>query len=123
MTSPTPTASPNKLKPIYVHELYWLAYQVSRKADAIFARFPSAGRSYAASDPDAFELITGLLSDAAKVVELLSPGKTPEGLVRSQELGALLASVTLVELKNKKLRNTIEHFGEYLDDANRAHSA
>lgn len=113
----------SRLKTIYQRELHWLSSQIARKADRLFATFPFDGtEAYISTNIDGLNDIYSLLADAAKLGELLSPGQKEDGKERSQGLRHLLGGVSLDEILNKKVRNTIEHFGEYLDRANKAHS-
>ncbi len=79
-------------------------------------------------NPELHSLIASVLSDAANLKKLLiTPSTKLNGESgrqyrlrrgRASALCKLLEGVQLVELLNSKVRNTLEHFDEYLDEAN-----
>lgn len=108
------------LRPFYIREMYWLAYQLQTKADELFKKYPVNDGVYASAEISGLDLVYSLLSDAARLNGLLI---APEGSKkiyreRADRLFSLIKDLQLVALLDKKVRNTIEHFGEYLDDHN-----
>lgn len=114
----------SRLESLYTRELYWLAHQIEEKCNQLFSRHPSNPASYyAATDTDSLDLAFQVLADASRFRELLYPGKVK--LIydqRASHLRGLLSGVDYSALIDKQVRNTLEHFPEYLDDANYIHS-
>jgi len=120
-----------KLFSLYVYELWWLANGVKQKTEHLFAetKFPDEENIIQVS-PELHSIIASTLSDAANLKKLLVTKeyqlKGESGrqfrlrLGRTQALANLLEGVALNELLNAKVRNTLEHFDEYLDEANLA---
>lgn len=118
-----------KLFSLYIHELWWLANGIREKTERLFskAKVPDEGNTIQAS-PELHSLIASVLSDAANIKKLLV---TPNGKLngesgrqfrlrraRAKALYSLLDGIQLAELLTAKVRNTLEHFDEYLDRAN-----
>ena len=114
----------SRLASIYVQELYWLAYQVIEKSNRILQSHPNKpAQLYAAADTDTLDVAYSMLSNAAKIAELLHPLRNRKIYhERAAYLKSLIAPVNFSAIVDKKVRNTIEHYGEYLDDANYIHS-
>ncbi len=109
------------LRNLFEAELDFLAFDVIRNGGDLFRAFPPQDAPTLAIDGDHEFLgpVFAALSSAAKINELLWPPKNqPLNLVRAQHLCGLLASIQLPEIQNKKVRNSVEHFGENLDDWN-----
>lgn len=118
-----------KLFTLYFHELWWLAYAIKTKAEKLFdeAKVPDTGYVLQVS-PELHSLIASLLSDAANLKKLLVTANVrlngESGLqfrlrkARAAALRELTSKVPLVEMLNARVRNTLEHFDEYLDEAN-----
>lgn len=123
-----------KLLTLYFHELWWLAHGIKTKAERIFseATAPESGNVLQV-DPELHSLIASLLSDAANLKKLVI---TPSGKLngesgrqfrlrkaRAAALRDAISGIQITEMLNAKVRNTLEHFDEYLDEANLALSA
>lgn len=120
-----------KLFTLYIHELWWLANGVKQKTEHLFAetKFPDEGNIIQVS-PELHSIIASTLSDAANLKKLLVTKESQLSgesgrqfrlrLGRTQALAKLLEGIALNELLNAKVRNTLEHFDEYLDEANLA---
>jgi len=118
-----------KLVTLYVHELWWLANGIREKTNRLFseAKVPQSGYVIQVS-PELHSLIASTLSDAANIKKLLiTPSARLNGesgrqarlrKARTAMLNQMLNGVQLTELLNSKVRNTLEHFDEYLDEAN-----
>jgi len=118
-----------KLFSLYVHELWWLANGIVEKTDQIFseAKVPEEGHLIQVN-PELHSLIASVLSDAANLKKLLiTPSAKLNGESgkqsrlrrgRAAALSKFLDGLQLKELLNAKVRNTLEHFDEYLDEAN-----
>jgi hypothetical protein len=115
----------SKLVSIYVRELYFLAHRVHERCLTLFSKHPpNTEKYYAAADYPSLELAFGVLSDASRFRDLLFPNnKKPLYHARAQHLRTLLDGLDYSALIDKKVRNTLEHFDEYLDDANLIHSS
>ncbi|WP_199179984.1 hypothetical protein [Chromobacterium sinusclupearum] len=118
-----------KLFPLYVHELWWLANAICQKTERLFneVTVPENG-SVLEVNPELHSLIASVLSDAANLKKFLN---TPSAKLNGESgrqyrlrrarvaaLKSILDGVHLTELLNVKVRNTLEHFDEYLDEAN-----
>ena len=120
-----------KLFSLYVHELWWLAHGIQSKTERLFAesKVPEEGNVIQVS-PELHSLIASVLSEAANLKKLIiTPNAKLNGesgrqhrlrRARVSALNKLLDGIQLVELLNAKVRNTLEHFDEYLDEANLA---
>lgn len=118
-----------KLFILYFHELWWLAHGVKTKAERLFAEatVPESGYMIGVN-PELHSLIASLLSDAANLKKLvitpsvrLNNESGRQFRLRKARTAALLKSIEgipLTEMLNAKVRNTLEHFDEYLDEAN-----
>ena len=120
-----------KLFTLYFHELWWLAHSIKTKAERLFseATVPETGNLIQVN-PDLHSLIASLLSDAANLKKLLiTPNTRLNGesgrrfrlrKARAAALREVVSRISLAEILNPKVRNTLEHFDEYLDEANLA---
>lgn len=118
-----------KLFSLYFHELRWLAHSIQTKAEKLFeeAKIPDEGYVIQVN-PELHSLIASILSDAANLRKLVvTPhtrlsGETGRQFrlrkARAAALHEVIKGIQLVELLNSKVRNTLEHFDEYLDEAN-----
>ena len=118
-----------KLFSLYIHELWWLANGIKIKTEALFAesKVPDQGFIIQVS-PELHSLIASVLSEAANLKKLIiTPSVRLNGesgkqfrlrKARALVLRNLLEGIDMVELLNSKVRNTLEHFDEYLDEAN-----
>jgi hypothetical protein len=121
-----PTDSP--LFMLYLQELFWLATAIIRNAEQVFAEAADleAGDGLKVA-PVLHARISSILIDAANTKKLIdtSPrrmrGESEAQFNLRQERSHLLASIVgsagLEEIRNAKVRNTLEHFDEYLDRA------
>lgn len=118
-----------KLFSLYFHELRWLAHSIQTKSEKLFgeAKVPEEG-DVIQVNPELHSLIAAILSDAANLRKLIVTPHTRLGSesgrqfrlrkARAAALRAAIKGIELVELLNSKVRNTLEHFDEYLDEAN-----
>jgi hypothetical protein len=118
-----------KLFALYYHELWWLSNSVVRNCEEIFSKTIIPVDGYMIQvDPEIHSKISSLLSDAANIKKLVyTPDVKLKGengerfKLRKARASALLATIEALEVKellNHKVRNTLEHFDEYLDEAN-----
>lgn len=118
-----------KLATLYYHELWSLANAVVKRCEEVFAgAYLVEGEHGIQCDPEVHAKIASALSSAANIKKLiLIPGSRSNGengerfklrKERAKELNDFLADLGVSELLNHKIRNTLEHFDEYLDEAN-----
>lgn len=126
-----PKVEETKLFTLYIRELWWLSHAIKTKTAKLFdqTKVPETGYIMQVS-PELHSLIASVLSDAANLKKLIV---TPTARLdresgrqcrlrkaRAAALKKLLTGIPLAELVNVKVRNTLEHFDEYLDEANLA---
>jgi len=118
-----------KLSTLYFHELWWLASSLIKKSEKLFEETKVPDRGYLIQvNPELHSIIASILSDAANIKKFLV---TPSGKnrgesgaqfrlrkERAKKLKEALGKLELKEVLNHKVRNTLEHFDEYLDEAN-----
>ncbi len=114
----------SKLQDIFIRELFYLCYHIEKTADSLFSEYQvRSDEVFFSSKMEGLDLVYSLLSSAAKVQELIiSYDKTTLHLDRANHIKSILKGLNLNEVYNKKVRNTVEHFSEYLDEANRKHT-
>ncbi len=117
------------LNDVYYYELKWLSYSIRTKCEHVFkiVSIPDEGYSIQIN-AEVHSNIFSLLSDAANLKKLIltsSAKKTGENgerfklrQERASTLFEFLKSLNIKEMLNPKVRNTLEHFDEYLDKAN-----
>lgn len=113
---------------MYALELWLLADNVREQCEKIFAATQlSPNETFLRHSKEVHGLIASLLSDAANIKKLIRTQSSPlKGernaryamrQQRAKALNELLSGIVLDELLNSKIRNTLEHFDEYLDEA------
>lgn len=129
MNRPDLKLEDTKLFSLYFHELWWLAHGIKTKADRLFAEANVPEQGYLLQvSPELHAVIASLLSDAANLKKLVvTPSARLNGesgrqfrlrKARASALRQSLDGIPLTEMLNAKVRNTLEHFDEYLDEAN-----
>jgi hypothetical protein len=110
-----------------LNELYWLAETIKRTAEGIFAkaRPGSNDQTYLQVDHNLHRQMITVLSDAVKIKALLVERRKRKGqstaeheiLVRRAHRlrHEVLTGIEISELFDAKVRNSLEHFDEYLD--------
>ncbi len=118
------------LATVYLSELYSLAFFIKKKCQSLFNNTKSEndGNYYIFAKPEIINDISSILTDAANLKKLItSPYAQKKGekeinfkfrKARAAFLMSLLNDVGINEILNVKIRNTLEHFEEYLDNAN-----
>lgn len=114
---------------VYYHELLWLAHRIKTDCEFIFeeTKLPETGHYIKISIP-VHEKIETVCLAAARLKKLV---QTPTGRykneseaeyaarqLRAKALREVLGDVTLDEILRTKVRDSIEHFDEYLDTMN-----
>jgi hypothetical protein len=113
---------------MYVLELWLLADNVRDQCEKLFAATQtSPNETYLRVSKDIHGLIASLLSNAANIKKLLrtrtsrmdGESKIAHAMRqrRTKALNELLDRIALDGLLDTKIRNTLEHFDEYLDEA------
>lgn len=118
----------SKLFGMYAFELYCLTSNIKRNCEHLFEIAPpKADGTYLKCLNEAHGIISAVLSDCTKVKRLTEAVQKSDNeslrqfefrSERVQEMKHLLEGVKLEEMLNPKIRNTLEHFDEYLDKAN-----
>lgn len=114
---------------IYLHELWWLSESIKRRCEKLFQETPLPEQGYYFKiDYNIHSLINDILSDAANLKKLItiptqktrseSPRQFQVHVERSKYLQEKIKGIEVTELKSVKVRNTLQHFDEYLDEAN-----
>ena len=123
------TVNNSLLSPMYLLELWLLADNVREQCEKIF-QITQIGpdQSFLRVSKEVHGLIASLLSNAANIKKLLDTrvsrkkgeNKTAYAMRqrRSKALRDILNGIELEFLLDSKVRNTLEHFDEYLDEAN-----
>jgi len=113
-----------------VTEVYWLARSVVEETERIFADTPPGvpGGSYIKIDHAVHQRLYGVLGASAKISALITerPRQKDQSRIqhetllrRARWLRSLLTGLGLSGVTATKVRNTVEHFDEYLDDTSR----
>lgn len=114
----------NPLRSIYEFELRRLAYWTSRHTAELFA-LTEPGPYLAKVDIAIDPLIYAIISDAARIQKLIVAGKRQKNEsakrfafrdARASYLSSLLQGLELNEVRRTAVRNSLEHFDEWLDD-------
>jgi hypothetical protein len=124
---PTMSQAHELLFAVYLHHLFALAKAVQSGCNAVFAETPlPASGGYIKVSPELHAKIDGILIDAANLKKLIRTpterGKSESKRtfefrrLRSEALVNLLAGLSLPTLYDVQLRNSLEHFDEYLDE-------
>ncbi|MBD7375766.1 hypothetical protein HPO00_06495 [Klebsiella pneumoniae] len=115
-----------KYKQIYLEEVWFLADSIIRKVKKLddVANTPESGYLIF-STPEITDLILGILSNSANIKKLTNPGKQARGesagafqfrVDRCNFIKNSFPEIDFSGVLDTKLRNTLEHFDEYLDD-------
>jgi hypothetical protein len=117
----------SKLKNLYLHELHWLSYNIKENCEFIFKETEQLESDISVSPEIHIKIIT-VLTYAANIKKILFPHlekKKREKVEqfefrkkRAKALQHLLKNIILKEILDAKVRNSLEHFDEYLDKAN-----
>ena len=118
-----------KLSSLYYHELFWLASSIVKKSEKLFdeTKVPDSGFLIQVN-PELHSVIASILSDAANIKRFIripsvklngeSGAQARLRKERTKKLNDTLGEIELKEILNHKVRNTLEHFDEYLDESN-----
>jgi len=118
-----------RLYSLYTYEIWWLAHSIKEKTDRLFSEttLPESGYLIQVK-PELHTLIASILSDAAAIKRYMhtpsSKAKDESGRQfrlrksRSSMLNELVSGLGISEILDSKVRNTLEHFDEYLDESN-----
>lgn len=111
---------------LYAHRLFALASAVRQSCDRIFELAPLPEKDdYIQVSPELHALIDAVAIDAANIKKLIDTpadrqnGESERAFVfrrtRTKQLQQLLKGLSLAAICGAKLRNSLEHFDEYLD--------
>ncbi|MEI2279000.1 hypothetical protein OHC50_16165 [Paenarthrobacter ilicis] len=112
---------------IYLRELYWLARETSELCESVFEAAPApkpGPASYITVDHTIHLNIYRALNNAARITALVkdrpkrnqSAGQYAIQKERIHWLLEVLSGVKISELTHAKVRHTLEHFDEYVDE-------
>lgn len=118
-----------RLNFIYLHELWWLTESIKGRCEELFRATPLPEEGYYFKiEYHIHSLINDILTDAANLKKLItiptqktrseSPRQFQVHVERSKFLQEKIKGIEIAELKSVKVRNTLQHFDEYLDEAN-----
>ncbi len=119
------SVSGNILFPIYLHELIWLTESIIENCECVFkeALIPEKGY-FIQVDPKLHSKINDILISSANIAKLITGQARKKSETdslfkcrkfRADTIKELLIDIDLTEITNKQVRNSIEHFEEYLD--------
>jgi hypothetical protein len=113
---------------IYTTELYWLARNVAARAEALFeeAKPASDGHSYIQVNHNLLTNAVHLLGDSARIKALITPSRksNDESQIKYQIRlrrtawlrNTILEGIQLKCISDAKVRHSLEHFDEYIDE-------
>lgn len=111
---------------IYVNELFWLLSNIKSKCEELFQKTKVPETGYVIQvDMEIHSLIKSIVSDASQVAYLIEPRQArknePEHSSifrkkRGEYLKNLFKKIEIKEITDRKLRDSIEHFDERLDN-------
>jgi hypothetical protein len=114
---------------VYIWELYWLAANVARLAETVFAATPVGvddGTDLIKGDAEIHGRLSAILGEAAKIRTLINgrPKRRDQSAAayaiqtkRAQALRQLLDGISLETVLSAHVRHSLEHFDERLDRA------
>lgn len=113
-------------KLIYISELWFYAYGIKIKTAQLDELTQPPDNGYAIYNlPEITELVLGILSNAANIKKLMTPSqrknKEPAWtytfrVERSNMIKEFVSDLDISEIMNSSVRNSLEHFDEYLDE-------
>jgi|GEM_PF-1160982 len=108
----------------YKRELYYLCHQIDIKASTLFSVYDNLNTEHGfITDINCLDQISSILSYAARVQELtIYTNKNKIHAERAFLIRSMFDFLNINEIFNKKVRNTIEHFAQYLDNTNKKHT-
>lgn len=125
-TKPKITFADIKSSQIYWQEVWFLATGIIRKMNRLIEITPMPERDYFLNcDPEITDLVLGILSNSANIKKLTTPAPQQRGesafkyqfrIDRCNEIKKILPNVDFSAILDTKVRNTLEHFDEYLDE-------
>ncbi|WP_275779743.1 hypothetical protein [Paenarthrobacter sp. Y-19] len=112
---------------VYLSEIYWLARDTAHHCEAIFEDVkapPNAADSYFLVDRELHMRIYQILNNAARIAAFLkqrgkrnqSAGQYAIQQERVKWLRSVFDGVETTEISHARVRNSLEHFDEYIDE-------
>ncbi|MCD5719505.1 Uncharacterised protein [Klebsiella pneumoniae] len=113
-------------KDIYLTELWFYAYGIKNKMSELNKLTTLPEKGYILYNlPEITDLTLGILSNAANIKKMMLPvarGKSESAWAytfrvdRCNMIKSFLSDIDISEIMNSKVRNSLEHFDEYLDE-------
>lgn len=113
-------------KQIYLQELWFYAYGIKNKITELDKITVLPEKGYTIYNlPEITDLILGILSNAANIKKMMLPAGRGKGetawaytfrVDRCNLIKHFLHDIDTSEIMNSKVRNSLEHFDEYLDE-------
>lgn len=111
---------------IYINELFWLARDSYTLCDGVFeeAKAPAEGGNYIKVDHSLHRDLYSILNNCARITAMIKERPRRSGQAagayavqgrRTQWLSAILSGVRIEEVRHVKVRHSLEHFDEFLD--------
>lgn len=119
----------SKLFLIYIHEVWRLSNEIVTNCEKVFDEATIPDKEYIIQvSPNIHSHIIYILINSANLKKLIFPSENKSKdeskkqyefrLERSKLLKELFNGIDIKEIKNSKVRNTLEHFDEYIDKEN-----
>jgi hypothetical protein len=110
---------------VYINELFWLLTSIKSKCERLFeATKVLEGGHGIKIDLESSSLVKSIIDDSAEVANLIQPRRkrkdeTAESYLfrkhRGEYLSHIFKDITITEMLNRNVRDSIEHFDERLD--------
>jgi hypothetical protein len=114
------------MESIYLNELYWLLSNIKSKCEELFQKAKVPEKGYVIQvDMQVHSIIKSIVSDSSQVSYLIEPrspakNEMEQKYVFRKERGEFLKNIfkdiEIKEMTDRKLRDSIEHFDERLDN-------
>ena len=135
----------SKLARLYLGEIYCLSHKMRERLSELFRQLPPSKKIVSAETSAVFDLIYSALASASQIKEMFNENPSPFPTrartkeqkarqaakrkhfhklhkERAQYIRSQLGELTLSEIGNKSVRNSIEHIPQYMDLANEEHT-
>ncbi|HDL7824148.1 TPA: hypothetical protein PXP39_001791 [Yersinia enterocolitica] len=118
-----------RLNFIYLHEVWWIAKSIKEQCELLFSKTPiPENETRLQVDYTIHNMINNLLSDSANLKKLIFEPKNKSKsetvkqfklhITRCKYIQNEIKGIEISELKSVSVRNSLQHFDEYLDEFN-----